>query len=501
LKQTAPGGNEVEYVRGLRRLFSFPVALASVLALLAVLTVRGRFDDPDLWWHLKMGQIIWTTHQIPLHDLFSYTTNHQALIPQEWLSEVAIYCAYLAGGYEGLMLWLCAGSALLLIAAYFFCSIYSGNAKVAFVGAMIVWFFGTIGFAIRPQLISYFLLISELLLIHAGRTRNPRWFLWLPAMFLLWINCHASFILGIAVAGVYLFTSFFEFQIGPLRASRWESQPRRMLALSFALSVAALFANPGGIKQIYYPFDTMMNMPTLMANVEEWSPLKLTEARGIGLIAVLLCCLLLLVMRKAELHFDELILLAVGTWMAADHIRMLIVFGLLAGPILSRQLANVWEGYDSARDRILPNAVMIGLASVAIVFAFPNQQNLEQQVEATSPVKALAFLRANHVAGPMLNDYLFGGYLIWAAPEYPVMMDGRTDVYEWSGFLDEYGKWAMDESDPNGLLDKYKVNFCVLSLGSKMIGVLPNLPGWKQVYADDHSMIFVRRAHAAAAGM
>ena len=47
----------------------------------------------------------------------------------------------------------------------------------------------------------------------------------------------------------------------------------------------------------------------------------------------------------------------------------------------------------------------------------------------------MEFIQASHLSGPMLNDYNFGGYLIWAAPEHPVFIDGRTDVYEWSGVL------------------------------------------------------------------
>jgi hypothetical protein len=77
-------------LQALKRLFCFPVAQACLLAVLTVLTVRGRFDDPDLWWHLKMGQVIYSTHSIPAHDLFSYTTNHQALVPQEWLAELSL---------------------------------------------------------------------------------------------------------------------------------------------------------------------------------------------------------------------------------------------------------------------------------------------------------------------------------------------------------------------------------------------------------------------------
>lgn len=439
-----------------------------------------------------MGQVLWTTHSIPTHDLFSYTTNHHALIPQEWLAELSIYSAYFLGNYTGLMIWFCLLASMLVVAGYVLCRVYSANAKVAFAGAMIIWFFGTIGFAIRPQMFSFLLLLAEFFLIHAGRRQDPRWFFGLPVVFLIWINSHASYILGIAVAGIYLVSSFFEFELGALVSHRWEQARQRMFIWSLLLSLAALFANPGGVKQIFYPIDTMLNMKILMANVQEWSPLNMTEARGIGLLAVLFSIFLLVAARKAEIYLDELLLLGAGTWLAVGHIRMLIIFGIFAAPILSRQLANVWENYEPEKDRILPNAVCIGLSIAVVALAFPGRQNLERQVENNSPVRALQYIRAHRLSGPMLNGYADGGYLIWAAPEYPVMMDGRTDLYEWSGFLGQYGRWAMLEEDPNLLLKKYNVQFCLLSAQSQMVNVLPLLPEWKLVYSDDISRIFVK---------
>lgn len=466
--------------------------LAGLLAVLAVLTVRSRFDDPDMWWHLKMGEIIWTTHSIPLADIFSYTTNHQALIPQEWLAQVTIYGAWKWAGFSGLMLWLCLLTAAVLIAGYFLCSLYSGNAKVAFMGAMIIWLFATVGFAVRPQMIGYLLLIAELALIHLGRTRDPRWFFSLPILFALWINCHASFILGIILAAVILFTSMFSFQAGSLTAQRWNPRVRRMMAFSLLLSLAALFLNPVGIRQILYPIDTMLNQPLNLSSVSEWAPLNMTEERGVALLAVLLCIFLLVAVRRSELFFDELLLLAIGSWIAVSHMRMLFLFGILAAPILSRQLSTFWEGYYAETDRIWPNAVMIGASLLAIFLAFPDSRNLAEQVENESPQKAVEYIKANHLSGPMLNDYALGGYLIWAAPQYPVFIDGRADIYEWSGVLAEFGSWATLQSDPNALLQKYRIGFCLLNRQSPMVHILPLLHEWKMVYADDHSAIFVR---------
>lgn len=468
--------------------------LAVLLVLLAVLSARSRFDDSDMWWHLKIGQIIWSTHAIPLTDIFSYTTHHQPLVPQEWLAEATIYGAWKWGGFSGLMFWLCFFAGALVVAGYVLCSLYSGNSKVAFLGAIAIWFFASVGYSIRPQIIAYLLLIAELVLIHLGRTRNPRWFFWLPILFAVWINCHGSFILGIILEGVFLFASLFSFQMGSLGSKRWDPRTRGMLSWATILSLAALLLNPGGIRQILYPFDTMLNMHILFESVQEWAPLRMSDAGGVALLAVLLCCFLLVAARRAELFFNELLLLAMGTWLAVSHMRMLIVFGILAAPILSRQLSNSWDGYDAKEDRIWPNAVMIGLSLLVAWAAFPGRGNLEKQVEDQSPVKAVEYIHANHLTGPMLNEYNFGGYLIWAAPEYPVFIDGRTDIYEWSGVLREFGRWAMLQEDPNALLQKYRIGFCLLARQSPMAYVLPLLHDWKLVYSDDNAVIFVRTA-------
>jgi hypothetical protein len=475
----------------LRLVFSFPVALVSLLLPLTVFTLRSRFSDPDMWWHLKTGQIIWTTHTIPKVDLFSYTTHHHAWIPHEWLSQLTIYAAYFAGGYSGLMAWLCIFSAVLLIAGYLLCSIYSGNSKVAFLGALAIWLFATIGFAVRPQMIGYVLLIVEILLLQLGRTRSPRWFWALPPLFALWVNCHASFIVGMVIAVVTCALSFVGLRAGSLISIKWDPGRSRYLAWSLAFSVAALFFNPIGARQILYPIDTMLHQPIGLSQVQEWQPLQVTDPRAVLLLLLLLCIFLLVLVRRSELELQELVFLVLGTWLALSHRRMLFVFGILAAPVLSRMLSDLWEGYDAEHDRPLLNAAFIVCSLLVAVWAFPGQHALAAQVEQTSPVKAVAFLKTHRISGRMLNDYVYGGYLIWEAPEYPVFVDGRADVFEWTGVLADYGRWATLESDPHGLLDKYKIDFCLISRNAPMARVLP-LMGWNLIYSDNLSVIFSR---------
>jgi hypothetical protein len=478
--------------RILRLIFSYPVMLASLLAVLAVLTVRARFDDPDMWWHLKMGEVIWTTRHIPVTDIFSFTTNHHAWIPHEWLSQVVIFLAYKWGGFSGLMLWLCVFTAAIFIAGYLLCSLYSGNAKVSFLGGLVIFIFATVGLAVRPQMIGYLLLILELILIHLGRTRNPRWFWCLPPLFAVWINCHGSVSLGFVLAGAFLFSSFFEFRAGSLISHAWDPHSRRIFILVLIFCAVALFVNPVGVKQVLYPIDTLVHQPVGLSQVQEWQPLQLNGQRGIVFLAVLASIFLLGLVRKAELYFDELLLLVVGTWLAGSHDRMLFVFGILTAPILSRMLSTSWEGYDPETDRLLPNAVFIAAALLIAFKAFPSAGNLADQAEKNSPVKAVDFIKTHHLSGPMVNSYTFGGYLIWASPEHPVFIDGRGDVFEWTGVLQEFGQWALLQTDPNTLLDKYGIQFCLLESGSPTANVLPLLHNWKAVYSDDKAIIFVR---------
>jgi hypothetical protein len=466
--------------------------LASVLAVLGVLTVKARFDDPDMWWHLKNGEVVWTTHTIPTTDLFSYTTNHHALIPHEWLSEVFIYGMYRWAGYSGLMLWLCFFTVSVLLAGYVFCSLYSGNAKVALVGALTIWFFGTIGLAIRPHMIGYLLLLAELFLLHLGQTRSRYWFLGLPPLFALWVNCHGSFFFGIVLAGVFLFSSWFHFQSGLLVATRWDWQRRQMLIVALILSVAALFLNPVGVKMVLYPLNTILDPAMSTTPISEWQPLQFSGARAIGFLGILGSIFLLVIVRKTPLFWNELLVLALAAWLGASHVRMLFVFGILVAPVLSRLLSTTWDGYSPEKDLPLPNAILI-LGSLLVVYlAFPSRQNLAAQVENYSPVKAVEFVQSHQLSGPMLNQWVDGGYLIWAMPEHPVFVDGRGDVFEWSGVLDDFGKWAQLQTNPKTLLNKYGIKFCLLPRESPMVNVLPLLPGWQIVYSDNISVIIAR---------
>jgi len=474
----------------LRRVFSFPVAFASALVCLAVLTARSRFNDPDLWWHLRTGQIIWTSRAIPRTDLLSFTTGQHAWVPHEWLAQLSMYAAWKVADYSGLMLWFCLFAATLLVVQYVACWLYSGSAKVAFFGALVTWFFSTVGFAIRPHMLGYTLLVCELLILHLGRSRDRRWYFLLPPLFAIWVNSHGSFSFGIIVLAAVMISGFVNANAGLVISRQFDPSHRKMLLWSSALSIAALFANPVGWTLLAYPLRTIFDRRMQLDAVAEWQKLSFDDSRAFGLLALAGGIVLIVLVRKIEMYLDEVVLLAIAFILAVLHQRLLFAWGIIAAPILCRQLAAL--AHQSQSVRILPNAILT-LASFTVVFlAFPAKTGLVAQVTAGNPVQAVEFIGRTHLSGRILNEYTYGGYLTWALPEQKVFIDGRADVYAWTGVFQDYGAWATLSADPNDLLDKYQIDFCLLSRAAPLVRVLRYLPGWRELYSDSKSVIFVR---------
>jgi hypothetical protein len=125
---------------------------------------------------------------------------------------------------------------------------------------------------------------------------------------------------------------------------------------------------------------------------------------------------------------------------------------------------------------------------------FPSQQKIQANISANNPVKAVQFIRAAGLTGPMMNTSRWGGYLVWALPEYKVFVDGRGDIFDWAGVLRRYFDWAMVQADPERLLDDYRINFCLLQNSDPMAYVMPHLLDWRKVYGDEVAVIFVRNS-------
>ena len=212
------------------------------------------------------------------------------------------------------------------------------------------------------------------------------------------------------------------------------------------------------------------------------------------MLGIAFLVLILPVLRGVRIRVDELLILGLTALLAIRHARMVFVFGLIAAPVLCRLLSGEWEKYELRRDRIFPNLVFISISLLVVLFSFPNTSVLTRDVEDSNPAKAMKFIRQSGLKGNMLNDYTFGGYLIWSAPERKVFVDGRGDVFEWTGVLADYNNFFTLAVDPGVLLSKYNITTCLLSKQTPMSRVLTQWLGWKVAYSDSVAEVLVRKA-------
>jgi hypothetical protein len=463
--------------------------MAAAVVVIAWMTATTHFNDPDLWFHLKLGKVVWETHTIPTSDFFSHTAFGHTWPPHEWLSELSMYAAYHFAGEKGLMLWFFAFSSLLFVLVYVLCYRACGTALIAFLGGTCAFFFSTVGLAIRPHLMGYTFLAAELLLLDLG-TRNRRWLWLLPPLFAVWVNCHGSNFFGMAVLIAYWAASFVNGKWGLITALGWQKQTRRYLGLIIILCGLALLCNPVGIQLLLYPLNVAFQQTTSLMAVEEWRPPDPTSAHGLAMIGGVIALVMIPLVRRSELRLLDLLLVAIGFGLAIQHVRMMFVFGIMFSPVLCRVLGTVLA--DPKREHPIANAVILAGFAAAVAAAFPSSATLQQQVVKANPVAAVDFIRRTGISGPMLNEYVFGDYLIWAFPEEKVFIDGRGDIYDWSGVLAAYGRWYTVSEDPSILLDKYKIRFCLLRKDAPIGNVLPYLKGWRRVYTDEIASVFLR---------
>ena len=210
----------------------------------------------DLWWHLAGGQWIVEHGAIRAPDPFSYTTAGRYWLNDSWLSDVLLYLWAHAFGLESLAYW----KWLVIVAAW----LILFRLLVRLTGDRLAsWVAATFGLAVaapfldvRPQL---YALLGWALVLDATLGRpQPR--PWLPIVFLIWANLHASFVLGLLTLPIVLLPSVRR------REQRW-----RALLLA-AVCFAVTLINPHGGAALMRPLQHAFDPTSPIHQVAEWLP-------------------------------------------------------------------------------------------------------------------------------------------------------------------------------------------------------------------------------------
>jgi hypothetical protein len=473
--------------------FSFAAMLGACLVARVFYSLRSFIVDPDIWWHIKYGESILSTHHWPTIEQYSFTAAGQHWLSYEWLGDVLLAAVYRAGGLLGLGILLILLGSSIVLALYYYATIRCGNPKAGFLTAAVLINLANC-FNLRPQMLGYLFLILTLVILERFRQGRRRAVLLLPLLMLVWINTHGSWIIGLGTIGVYLASGLIRFRFEDLETKHWSHVELRNITIAFVLSSLTTLITPYGADLAKFPF-IVRSLPSGLANVQEWQPMAFHLAGDKLFLALVLGFFLVQTVERPKWRLEELGLFLFGTVMACLHVRFLALFVIFVAPLLSVTLAKWIPKYDRTKEiYVLNAAIILGIVGTMVSY-LPSRNDYLRIVNNDFPVKAVWYMDTHFVPGPTYNSYEFGGYLVWArSPAHKVFIDGRTEVYERVGVFQD--QVALINLEPGSLsvLEKYHIQSCLLLPGESLSTVLSALPGWQKVYADNKAVLFVRIA-------
>ncbi len=468
------------------------LGLAFILALFGLCC--SAIASADTWWHLATGRWIVQHHAIPHTDPFSFATPGKPWVAHEYLTDIVMFFLHRAGGFIALAVV----NALLLTVAFAIVAHSAHSSRfVAYAAALLAAYASQPAFALRPQSISLAFGAAFVWIIrHALQHHKPRWLFAFPCLMLLWVQLHAGYLLGIGLIILFLAASALDALI-----RRSNTTPRELLALAISgiACIAVVPLNPNGFTMLTFPFFVMRMK--INQTILEWQSPNLHDPHLYPFIALAVLTFLSLLVSKEKYRPGSFLIYAALLAAALKSARNIPVFCLVAVVLLADHL---WLPASDALARRLSAPVRAAAAAVLLALAgyFCAQaasRGLAFQALAEKdlyPRAAVTYLAEHHLAPYVLNDYTFGGYMIWRLlPAYQVYVDGRADLYG-DEFLSQYVEIYNGQADPTSFLDRNHINTVLLAPSAGLVTLLRMITvrgDWTLAYEDPHAVIFIRR--------
>lgn len=478
-------------------LVSLPALLAVLLFALG-LADAGTMIDGDSYWHVAVGRWITEHAAVPTRDVWSHSMPGISWTAHEWLSELLMFRVFETGSWYGVQILASAAYALTAAVMLRFL-LRRVSAPVALAAALLCIETMRSHFVIRPHVLVWPLTaVWVSMLVDAVETRRTPP-LWLLPILIVWANMHASFTLGIGLAGALALDAVMAEPSGDLR---WASAKK--WAIFGAACVLCALVNPRGINAITHAAGVMAMSATLDI-VREWlSP----DFHHFNIMLVWLGLLFAAALSgRLRLSPVRICVLLGLVYLTLKHQRYQATLGLVSPFLVARPLAGVfgtssleaapaerprsgWEAWAQRPAKgvglVLCLALMIATAQLIHLRRFDDTN------PAVTPTLAVDAFDATGVTGRVFNDYVLGGYLIHRG--IPVFIDGRGDMYGDAFML----KWsrAINLTRPRSLENlfaKYDIGWTLLPPHAPAVELLDHLGAWERVYGDSVAVVHVRR--------
>ncbi|HSO93016.1 MAG TPA: hypothetical protein VLS53_00920, partial [Candidatus Dormibacteraeota bacterium] len=396
------------------RLGAKMLLLGGVMIVILSLFVASE-QDPDFWWHLRIGRWMLDNGRLPSTDIFTFTVPSHAWTDHEYLTETLMWLVYRSTGVIGLSL----AFGLLTWAAFWIMYRHVRREPwvIAGIGLAIGAVAGSPIWGPRAQMITFFLSCLELYWLQAylsGRSRTVQLF---PLVMVLWANLHGGWVIGFVWLGVAL--------VAELMAWAWDRENPahrkhvRFLAIITVFSVVAVAATPHGFSLYPYPFQTEGSIAQQKLIVEWFSP-DFHQVYLRPFEAMVFLVIIGFALRRPPLYEFMLTLVALG--LALQSVRNVVLFVAVATPVMIQCYSAYWKELSAARGwrlglpprRIFSVVTAIALLVIVLATSLRIADSLspsrQHSLDASSyPIAAADWLASHPEVGTrMYNQYGWG---------------------------------------------------------------------------------------------
>jgi hypothetical protein len=484
-----PKENEAQRIR-----FVLCLAAAFFVTLFLCLYAKALLQDPDNWWQVKVGLDLLASRVIPTVDTYSYTFAGQPWIAKEWLAQVILASGYTAFGWSGV-----AFITITAIAATMFLVAWTLSASLKPLLAVAATLAITIAigpvYNARPLIFSFpIIVLWTALLFNAARDQKSPPF-WALGLILLWANLHATFTFGFVIAAFAGLDCLS--RVGfkqPKLIGKW--------VVFGLLCVLVTLINPYGFKAILATF-TVASGNEAVSFITEWRPFNARSDHGGEAVLLLVVAALLMSGLRIRWTYAAFFLFTLHLFLSYNRFQYLwlllvpIVLSVEVAaqfPVLSRQrwLTEPRERIEqalSAHALAISGVLVAGWLAMAALFI---SYSTVAPAGTTSASGALAYAKQQGLTGNVFNSYDFGGSLIFHGIK--TYIDGRTDQLFLGGFAQATIDMGTAAGKPilEAQIAKYDIRWALLTAKDDRIPLFKELPGWRQAYADEFAVIFVK---------
>ena len=491
IQQEAPTDSSTLKTRNVR---VDQVAQTMVLAVLYAVPVlmcihAAMVNDPDIWWHLRTGEWMLAHHSVPRVDPYSGALHGSRWLAYSWVFELVAVKLFQWLGLAGIVTYTSAMILAITVALFHLLRRLQMDFSQVILLTFCACFSMARLYSPRPWLFTVLFFILEMdILMQARKTGRVRELLWLPLIFALWANVHIQFIDGLLVLGLAWAEAL---------AARWGITSANTLArpkwmgLALVGSLLATLLNPFGWR-IYQAAYELATQAGALNKISELQALPFRTMADFVILLLALGSVAALAWQRRLLLFETALLglAAVLTFRSQRDVWVMAVVGVVI-------LASTIAGRETAAFRLpkLGTAIALLAAGLTMPAGFRimqvNNARLATDLAKSLPVNAVEAVRAKGYAGPLYNDYNWGGYLIWAL-RMPVSIDGRAAFYGDQRLDRSMATWNA-EPDWESDAQLTSAGLVIGPAKSALTQILRMDPRFQLVYEDKVAAVFVAR--------